>query len=118
MMTQPPRRCCATAWPSATRCGASRFTPATAGSSTARPPPVDGRGGLGLRLPCARFLSGPNLQNDSSGVVIRNEMISLPPAGTPLDPRRDRSDAVFAALGIAGLADDWAATVAEGRAAL
>jgi cyanophycin synthetase len=71
-----------------------------------------------MRLIGARFLAGPNLHDDASGVVIRNEMASLPPAGAPLASPCDRSDAVFAALGIAGLADDWAATVAQGRAAL
>src|SRR5262249_14631032 len=68
--------------------------------------------------PGARFLTGPNLHDDASGVVIRNEMAALPPAGAPLPSPRDRSDPVFAALGVAGLADDWAAVAAEGRAAL
>ena len=71
-----------------------------------------------MRLIGARFLAGPNLHDDESGVVIRNEMASLPPAGAPLASPRDRSDPIFAALGVAGLADDWAAIAAQGRAAL
>src|SRR5262245_778331 len=71
-----------------------------------------------MRVIGARFLAGPNLHDDASGVVIRNEMASLPPAGVPLAGPRDRSDPVFAALGIARLADEWAATAAQGRTAL
>jgi len=58
-----------------------------------------------MRVTGARFLAGPNIHDDSSGVVIRNEMASLPPAGAPLASRHDRSDPIFAALDIAGLAD-------------
>ena len=71
-----------------------------------------------MRVTEARFLAGPNLHDDASGVVIRNEIAALPPAGAPLASPRDRSDPIFAALGIAGLADDWASTAAQGRGAL
>ena len=65
-----------------------------------------------------RVLSGPNLYDDSSGVVIGAELESLPPAGEPFAPARDRTARVFAALALPGLADEWTATAARGRAAL
>jgi len=63
-----------------------------------------------------RVLSGPNLYDDSGGVVIGTELDSLPPAGAPFAV--SRTDRIFAALAIPGLADEWTATAARGRAAL
>jgi len=63
-----------------------------------------------------RVLSGPNLYDDSGGVVIGTELDSLPPAGAPF--ALSRPDRIFAALAIPGLADEWTATAARGRAAL
>src|SRR6185312_16136080 len=57
----------------------------------------------GMRVTGARFLAGPNIHDDSSGIVIRNEMTSLPPAGAPLASPSDRIDPIFAALDMAGL---------------
>src|SRR5690242_14375534 len=71
-----------------------------------------------MRTTGIRVLSGPNLYDDSSGVVIGTELASLPPAGEPFAFSRDRIDRIFAALAIPGLADEWAATAARGRAAL
>src|SRR5690348_8336313 len=71
-----------------------------------------------MRVGGGRVLSGPNLYDHSSGVVIGTELGTLPPAGQPFAGRRDRIDGILGALAIAGLADEWAATAAEGRAAL
>src|SRR6266446_5192103 len=71
-----------------------------------------------MRIVGVRILSGPNIYDDSSGVVIGTELDSLPPAGQPFAVRRDRSDRVIGALAIPGLADEWATTAARGRAAL
>src|SRR5882724_4294492 len=74
--------------------------------------------GDGMRILGARFRSGPNVHDDSSGVIINTEVASLPPAGEPFGSPRNRSDPIFAALSIAGMADEWAATAVHGRAAL
>jgi cyanophycin synthetase len=71
-----------------------------------------------MRIVGGRFLSGPNVHDDSSGVVIGTKLESLPPVGEPFVIDRDRSDRIFGALAIAGLAEDWAATAERGRAAL
>jgi len=68
-----------------------------------------------MRVVGARVLSGPNLYDHSSGVVIGTELGTLPPAGQPFAGRRDRIDRIFAALAVPGLAADWAATTARGR---
>src|SRR5258708_2208673 len=77
-----------------------------------RPP----AGGFGMRMTGVRVLSGPNLYDDSSGVVIGTELTSLPPAGAPF--ALARTDRTSAALAIPGLADEWAKTAAHGRAAV
>jgi hypothetical protein len=71
-----------------------------------------------MRVAGTRVLSGPNLYDDSSGVVIGTELGPLPPAGQPFAVRRDRTDRILGALDIAGLADAWAARAARGRVAL
>jgi hypothetical protein len=71
-----------------------------------------------MRMTGARFLAGPNIHDDSSGVVIGTELESQPPAGQPIIVASDRSNRIFAALGIAGMAEDWAATAGHGRTAL
>ena len=71
-----------------------------------------------MRITGARFLSGPNVHDDASGVVIGTDLASLPPAGQPFASPRDSSNPIFAALSIAGMADEWAATAVRGRAAL
>ncbi len=71
-----------------------------------------------MRMTGIRVLSGPNLYDDSGGVVIGTELASLPPAGEPLPLSRHRIDRIFVALAIPGLADQWAATAARGRTAL
>jgi UDP-N-acetylmuramyl tripeptide synthase len=76
-----------------------------------------------MRIVGTRFLSGPNLYDDSNGVVIGTELGAVPPAGPPpaglpLVGRPGRSDRIFAALAIPGLADEWAVTAARGREAL
>ena len=79
---------------------------------------VRAAGGGWMRIVGTRVLFGPNLYDDSSGVVIGTELGSLPPAGQPFAVRRDRTDRILGALAIAGLADEWAATAARGRVAL
>ena len=71
-----------------------------------------------MRIAAVRFLAGPNIHDDSSGVVIGTDILTLPAAGHPIVVSSDRSDRIFGALGIAGIADEWAATAAHGRAAL
>src|SRR5947208_13222368 len=99
---------------SACQAGAAHSILSRGRPEAGRPP----AGGFGMRMTGVRVLSGPNLYDDSSGVVIGAELESLRPAGEPFAPARDRTARVFAALALPGLADEWTATAALGRAAL
>src|ERR1700687_6123281 len=71
-----------------------------------------------MRIVGVRVLAGPNIHDDSSGIVATTELEALPPAGQPLLIAPERSERIFAELGLAGMADAWAAAATRGRAAL
>ncbi|MFO1057461.1 MAG: Mur ligase family protein [Dongiaceae bacterium] len=71
-----------------------------------------------MRIAGARFLNGPNIHDDASGVVIGTEIVSLPPADQPIGMARDRCDAVFGTLNLAEMAEAWAAAAERGRRGL
>src|SRR5260221_3762704 len=70
-----------------------------------------------MRITATRFLAGPNIHDDSSGVVIGTDATALAPSGEPAVLSPQRSGRVFGALGMAGMAEQWPAA-AQAPAAL
>jgi len=71
-----------------------------------------------MRITGGRFLDGPNIHDDASGIVAVTELAGLPPEGPLPVVALERGERIFAELGQAGLAAAWAQAVARGRGAL
>src|SRR5438552_407032 len=70
-----------------------------------------------MRVTGVGFLTGPNMYDDSSGLLIATDIGSLPPAGRPIEIAPERSGLVFAEMGLADMASAWTMAAPLGRAA-
>jgi cyanophycin synthetase len=61
-----------------------------------------------MRITGFQYLSGPNVYEDSGGLVIVTELPEPAASGPPIPVSPERSAPVFAALGLAALGHDWA----------
>ncbi|MFO1059196.1 MAG: Mur ligase family protein [Dongiaceae bacterium] len=61
-----------------------------------------------MRITGFQYLSGPNVYEDSGGLVVVTELPQPAGPGRPLPVSPERCEPVFAALGLAELGRDWA----------
>jgi cyanophycin synthetase len=61
-----------------------------------------------MRITGFHYLRGPNLHDDSGGLVIATELPESAALGLPFPVSAERCEQVFAALDLAGLGRDWA----------
>ncbi|MFO1055646.1 MAG: Mur ligase family protein [Dongiaceae bacterium] len=65
-----------------------------------------------------RFLTGPNLHDDASGLVIEDDLAPLPAGDAAIELSPERLRRLLEGLGFAALQERWLAAAARGRPAM
>ena len=65
-----------------------------------------------------RFLTGPNLHDDASGLVVEDDLEPLPAGDAAIELSLERLRRLLEGLGFAALQERWLAAAARGRTAM